>query len=446
MTSYLIRNATIVDSGSVCVSDILVRNERIERIDPEINTKNLRIEEVLAEGLYLIPGLIDDQVHFREPGLIHKGEIQTESMAAVAGGVTSYMDMPNTIPQSTTLEHLEEKYLLASKKSFANYSFYFGATNDNSSTLKKINPGVVCGIKVFMGSSTGNMLVDDEQALESIFRESPMLIAVHCEDEKCIQKEIEIHRERYGENIPFSCHPDIRNAEACYLSSSRAVALAKKHQSRLHLLHLSTAKELDLLDNTKTLRNKKITAEACIHHLWFSREDYDSLGSRIKWNPSIKEKSDKEALLQAVNDDRIDIIATDHAPHSWEEKSKSYLHCPSGGPSVQHGLLIMLELYHQNKISIESIVRKMCHAPADIFRIRERGYIREGYYADLALIDLSKGLTIKKEELLYKCQWSPFEGIQTQSSVHSCFVNGLRMYHQGKICGKASGKRLHFDR
>lgn len=443
--SFIIRNATIINEGKIFSSDILIENGLIKQIGKSISS-NKNYKEINAEGLHLFPGVIDDQVHFREPGLTHKGDIYSESKAAVAGGITSYMEMPNTIPNTLTQELLEEKYRIASKKSLANFSFYMGASNNNLAEVLKTNSGKVCGIKIFMGSSTGNMLVDNAAALENIFSNSPMLIAVHCEDESTIRKNLTDYKEKYGDNIPVKFHPLIRSDEACYKSSSFAVALAKKHNTRLHILHISSEKEISLFDNSIPLDKKRITAEACIHHLWFSDEDYERLGNFIKWNPAIKTIKDREAIFNAMLDNHIDIIATDHAPHTIEEKQNIYTKAPSGGPLVQHSLAAMLELYHQKKITLEKIAEKMSHAPAMCFHVLQRGFIREGYYADLVLVNLKSPQKVTKENLLSKCAWSPFERITFNSSVSHTFVNGNLVYEQGKFNEGKKGKRLLFAR
>ncbi|HNO71513.1 MAG TPA: dihydroorotase, partial [Bacteroidia bacterium] len=433
MPSILIKNANIVNEGKTFKGSVLIEDDKIKKVShSSINISSTTVID--AQGKYLLPGVIDDQVHFREPGLIHKAEIYTESRAAVAGGVTSYMEMPNTIPNTLTQELLEEKYQRAKQVSLANYSFFMGASNNNIDEVLKTNPRNVCGIKIFMGSSTGNMLVDNSDTLEKVFSQCKLLIATHCEDEETIRKNLEIYKAKYGDDIPVKYHPLIRSAEACYKSSSLAVALAKKHNARLHILHISTAKELELFDNKIPLKEKRITAEACIHHLWFSDEDYEAKGNLIKWNPAIKSKQDRDALLQGVIDNKIDVICTDHAPHTLEEKKQSYLKAPSGGPLVQHSLVAMLEFVHQKKITIEKVVEKMSHAVADCFQIEERGYIREGYFADLVLVDFSSS---KKEsdteQLFYKCGWSPFEGTTFHSQVTHTFVNGHLTFHNGKI-------------
>ncbi len=440
----LIKNASIVNEGKIVEGDVLITGERIEKISHSISHPTATIID--ASGKYLFPGVIDDQVHFREPGLTHKGDIHSESRAAVAGGVTTFMEMPNTIPNALTQELLEDKYVIASKKSPANYSFFMGASNDNMEEVLKTDAKNVCGIKIFMGSSTGNMLVDSESTLEAIFSRSPMLIATHCEDEATIRRNMEKFRSQFGEDVPMQYHPQIRSEEACYLSSSMAVALAKKHNTRLHILHISTAKELGLFRNDIPLKDKRITAEACIHHLWFDECDYATLGSKIKWNPAIKTVHDKDAILQGVLDDHIDVIATDHAPHTIEDKNQTYFKAPSGGPLVQHSLVAMLELYHRKKITLEKIALKMSHAVADCFRIAERGYIREGYYADIVLADLNAAWTVSKSNLLYKCGWSPFEGTTFSSKVTHTLVSGHLAYCDGKLDESQKGKRILFDR
>ncbi|MCC6385551.1 MAG: dihydroorotase [Bacteroidia bacterium] len=444
MKSYVIRNAAIVNEGKIDYGDLLIKGGRIEKTGKQLEIPE-QVEEINAEGLYLMPGVIDDQVHFREPGLTHKAEIYSESRAAVAGGITSYMEMPNTLPNTLTQQLLEEKYQLASKKSLANYSFYMGVSNDNLNEVLKTDSTHVCGIKIFMGSSTGNMLVDKAETLEAVFSNSPMLIATHCEDEATIRHNLERFKMEYGEDIPMWCHPLIRNEEACYLSSSFALSLAKKHGSRLHVLHVSTAKETGLFDNMHPLKMKKITSEACIHHLWFSDEDYQQLGKLIKWNPAIKTKADRDGLLKGLLDNRIDVIATDHAPHTWKEKNQPYSKAPSGGPLVQHALQVMLELYKQGKIPIDRVVEKMSHAVADCFSINERGYIREGYYADLVLVDLNKRQRVTKENLLYKCRWSPFEGTEFSSTVTHTFVNGHLAFNKGSFDEAQLGMRMTFS-
>ena len=445
MATTLIKNATIVNEGKSFIGNVLIENNYIVKVsENEINTIPNNIID--ASGLYLFPGCIDDQVHFREPGLTHKGEIYTEAKASVSGGITSFMEMPNTIPNTFTQELLEEKYQRASEVSLANYSFFMGASNDNIDEVLKTNPSNVCGIKVFMGSSTGNMLVDKKETLEALFSKCKMLIATHCEDEEIIKNNLAIYKEKYGDDVPMEFHPLIRSEEACYKSSSLAVQLAKKYNTRLHILHISTAKELDLFDNTIPLKQKRITAEACIHHLWFSDEDYKIKGSLIKWNPSVKTKEDRDAILQGVLDNKIDVIATDHAPHTIEEKNQTYFKAPSGGPLVQHSLVTMLELYHQGKITLEKIAEKMAHAVADCFQIEKRGYIKEGYFADLVLVDIHNAWKVEKSNLLYKCKWSPFEGFTFHSKVTHTFVNGKLIYDNGTFNELEKGQRLTFLR
>jgi dihydroorotase len=443
MRSYLIKNASVVNEGKIEQKDVFVKGGRIERIGKSLDLKE-NYEEIDATGKYLMPGLIDDQVHFREPGLTHKGDLCTEPKAAVAGGITSFMEMPNTVPNTLTQELLEKKYELAKQKSLANYSFYMGVSRDNLEEVFKTDPKNVCGIKVFMGSSTGNMLVDDEHVLNKLFAGTEMLIAAHCEDEQTIKNNLNRFKKEYGDDIRAEHHPEIRNEEACYLSSSRAVALAKKHNSRLHILHISTAKELSLFDAEIPLTEKKITAEACIHHLWFQEEDYRQKGMLIKWNPAIKSIEDRNAVFAGVLQNKIDVIATDHAPHTIEEKSQHYLSAPSGGPLVQHSLVALLEFYKLEKISLEKIVEKACHNPAILFRIKERGFIREGYFADLVLVDLNSSWTVEKENILYKCKWSPFEGETFSSKVTHTFVNGNLVYNNGKFNENIKGERLKF--
>ncbi len=445
MATTLIKNATIVNEGKSFIGNVLIENNYIVKVsENEINTIPNNIID--ASGLYLFPGCIDDQVHFREPGLTHKGEIYTEAKASVSGGITSFMEMPNTIPNTFTQELLEEKYQRASEVSLANYSFFMGASNDNIDEVLKTNPSNVCGIKVFMGSSTGNMLVDKKETLEALFSKCKMLIATHCEDEEIIKNNLAIYKEKYGDDVPMEFHPLIRSEEACYKSSSLAVQLAKKYNTRLHILHISTAKELDLFDNTIPLKQKRISAEACIHHLWFSDEDYKIKGSLIKWNPSVKTKEDRDAILQGVLDNKIDVIATDHAPHTIEEKNQTYFKAPSGGPLVQHSLVTMLELYHQGKITLEKIAEKMAHAVADCFQIEKRGYIKEGYFADLVLVDIHNSWKVEKSNLLYKCKWSPFEGFTFHSKVTHTFVNGKLIYDNGTFNELEKGQRLTFLR
>jgi len=444
MNSYLIKNATIVNEGSSFVGDLLVENGIIKKIDSSITINSMTVID--ASGKYLIPGLIDDQVHFREPGLTHKATIGSESRAAVAGGITTFIEMPNTVPQATNQQLLQDKFNIAEKTSFANYSFMFGGTNDNLEELLKTDPKTVAGIKLFLGSSTGNMLVDNLEVLENIFSSTKLIISVHCEDEETIKKNTAEHKAQYGENIPIELHPVIRSEEACYLSSSRAIELAKKTGARLHVFHVSTAKETTLFRNDIPLEEKQITSEVCVHHLWFSDQDYKEKGTHIKWNPAVKTAADRQGLWKALLDDRLDIIATDHAPHTLEEKSNSYLKAPSGGPLVQHALLALLEKVSEKVISIEKLVEKACHNPAIIFQIENRGFIREGYYADLVLIDLKAPQTVCKENILYKCGWSPFEGTTFSSSVTHTFVNGVLMYHEGVFNNEVKGKRITFNR
>ena len=440
----LIKNSTIVNEGEVFKADVLIENQKIKKIDSNININAQKT--INAKGLYLIPGVIDDQVHFREPGLTHKADIYTESKAAVAGGITSFMEMPNTKPQVLTQKLLEEKFAIASKKSLANYSFFMGASNDNLEEVLKTNPKNVGAIKIFMGSSTGNMLVDNKDILEKIFSKSNMLIAVHCEDESIIQQNITNAKNKFGKDIPVSEHPNIRSEEACYKSSSMAIELAKKHNTRLHVFHISTEKETNLFDNSTKLKNKKITSEVCIHHLWFEENDYKKKGTLIKWNPAVKNKKDKDGLLKALLDNKIDVVASDHAPHTLKEKANSYFKCPSGGPLVQHALPAMLELVKQDKINLEKVVEKMCHNPAICFNIEKRGFIRENYFADLVLVNLNSPWKVDKNNILYKCGWSPFEGEKFHSKITHTFINGHLIYQNGVFDEKHKGKRLTFDR
>ena len=446
MNRILIKNAKIVNEGSIFEGDVLIENDLIVEISDSISLKTSDCKVVDAEGSYLIPGAIDDQVHFREPGLTHKGDIESESRAAVAGGITSFIEQPNTVPNAVTQEILEDKYVIASEKSFANYSFMMGATNDNLEEVLKTNPKNVAGIKIFLGSSTGNMLVDKEETLEKIFSSTPMLIAVHCEDETTIQNNLAIFKEQYGDDIPVTAHHLIRSAEACYISSSKAVTLAKKTGARLHIFHLSTAKEMELFTNKIPLEDKKITAEVCVHHLWFTDEDYKTKGNLIKWNPAVKTAEDRKELWKALNDGRIDVVATDHAPHTKEEKSQSYLKAPSGGPLVQHAVIAMFEAHHQGKITVEKIVEKMCHNPAKIFKIEKRGFVKEGYFADLVIINPSLPWSVKPENILAKCGWSPFENYTFKSRITHTFVNGELVYNNFKVKDIRAGKRLLFDR
>lgn len=445
LQSYFISGATIVNEGSIFPGNVLIENGIITDISEGDHTPPENAVVIDASGKYLIPGVIDDQVHFRDPGLTHKGDIYTESRAAVAGGVTSFMDMPNTVPNTLTQELLEEKYSAASGKSLANYSFYMGVSNSNLEEVLKTDPAKVCGIKVFLGASTGNMLVDNLETLDNLFRQAPALIAVHCEDEPTIRENLDYYKKQYGEEIPVEVHHLIRSREACYKSSAFAVGLAKKYGTRLHILHLSTADEMSLFSNAPSDGNKRITAEVCVHHLWFSDEDYKSRGTSIKWNPAIKEASDREALMQALTDNRIDVIATDHAPHTAEEKMKPYLSCPSGGPLVQHSLVAMLEKVQRGDISLELVIEKMCHAPARIFKVDRRGFIRKGYYADLVLVDPKSPWTVSKDNILYKCGWSPFEGLTFNSKITHTFVGGHLAYAHGQFDESRKGTRLMFN-
>ncbi len=443
---FIIKQARIVNEGRQFTGDVYVRGGIIEKV---LEGENLSAEKgwaiILADGLWLLPGVIDDHVHFREPGLEYKADIFTESRAAVAGGVTSFMEMPNTDPPALTQELLEKKYALAAQKSLANYSFYIGASNDNLKEVLRTDPTRVCGVKVFMGSSTGNILMDDEKALEAIFAKVPMLIATHCEDENTIQNNNAKFYKALGMKANASIHPKIRTARACYLSSSKAVSLARKFGTRLHILHLSTAGEMELFDNSIPLKEKKITAEVCVHHLWFSDKDYHARGNLVKWNPAIKTEADRKALFEALLDDRLDVVATDHAPHALEEKQRPYFQAPSGGPMVQHSLMAMLEFVHQKKISIEKVVEKMCHNPAVLFSIKNRGFIRPGYAADLVLVDRNKTWKVKKSNILYKCGWSPLEGTRFHSQVQMTFVNGQLVYDRGIIHENIRGERLLFS-
>ncbi|RAJ31667.1 dihydroorotase [Pedobacter cryoconitis] len=444
MNTILIKAATLVNEGKIYVADVFIKDGLIEEISPVINRS--ADQEINAEGLHLLPGMIDDQVHFREPGLTHKADIFTESMAAVAGGITSFMEMPNTVPNTLTQSLLADKYQIASEMSLANYSFFMGASNDNIEEVLKTDPAQVCGIKVFMGSSTGNMLVDNEQVLDNIFREAPMLVATHCEDELTIRTNMAAFKEKYGENITIDMHPLIRNDEACYISSSLAVSLAKKHNTRLHILHISTAREIALFDAITPLKDKRITAEACVHHLWFSDQDYATKGNLIKWNPAVKTATDRDAILKGVLDGHIDVIATDHAPHTIEEKAQTYLKAPAGGPLVQHALSALLEMYHQGKITLEKIVEKTAHNVATCFQIDRRGFIREGYWADLVLVALNDPVKVTKANILYKCGWSPFEGETFKADITHTFISGNLAYQKGKFMTNETGKRLTFNR
>ncbi|TXK76657.1 dihydroorotase [Mesonia sp. K4-1] len=446
MKKILIKNAKIVNEGIVRDGEVYIEDDIIKEVADIISVKSHDVQVIDAEGQYLLPGVIDDQVHFREPGLTHKEDIASGSRAAVAGGITSFIEMPNTKPQTTTIELLEEKFATAKESSVANYSFMFGGTNDNLEEIKKINPKNTAALKLFLGSSTGNMLVDDEKTLEEIFKHSPVLIAVHCEDEQTIKDNLAKHKEEFGDDIPMVYHPKIRSEEACYLSSSKAVKLAKKTGARLHVFHLSTAKELSLFDGKKPLKDKKITAEVCIHHLWFNNSDYEQKGTRIKWNPAVKTEKDQKALFKALLEDKLDVIATDHAPHTKEEKDQIYTKAPSGGPLVQHALPAMLEFYHQDKITLPKIVEKMCHNPAILFQIGKRGYIKEGYKADLVLVDLNAPWTVQKDNILYKCGWSPFEKTTFKSRITHTFVNGKLVYKNFKVLEVKNAERLMFDR
>lgn len=446
MGLLLIKDAHIVNEGTIMRGDVLVKDGIITEIAETISAKSSDVNIYDAEGNYLLPGVIDDQVHFREPGLTHKATIATESRAAVAGGITSFIEMPNTNPQTTTIEKLEEKFDIAARDSVANYSFMFGGTNHNLDEILKVDKKKVAGLKLFLGSSTGDMLVDDENVLEKIFEATDLLISTHCEDEDTIRKNLAIYRERYGEDIPIQFHHVIRSEEACYISSSRAIELAKKTNARLHVFHLSTGKETALFDNSIPLAEKRITSEVCIHHLWFSDEDYEEKGTHIKWNPAVKTAQDRDTLFQALLDDKIDVIATDHAPHTLEEKANVYTSAPSGGPLVQHALPAMLEFYHRGKISLEKIVEKMCHNPAILFEVEKRGYIKKGYKADLVLVDLNAPWTVQKDNILYKCGWSPFEGTTFKSRVTHTFVNGNLVHKNFKVYEGNRGERLTFDR
>ena len=441
----LIKNAQIVNEGKIFKSNVLIENDLISKISTNISEENIS-KIIDAEGKFLIPGVIDDQVHFREPGLTWKGDIESESKAAIAGGITSFIEQPNTVPNAVTQELLEEKYKIASEKSYANFGFSMGGTNDNLEEVLKTNPKNVPAIKLFLGSSTGNMLVDNPKILEEIFSKVKMPICVHCEDETTIRKNTEIYKEKFGEDIPVKFHHLIRSEEACYLSSSKAVELAKKTGARLHIYHLSTAKETELFRNDIPLKEKKITAEVCVHHLHFTNEDYETKGSLIKWNPAVKTEKDKNGLWEALLDDRIDVIATDHAPHTLEEKSQKYLKCPSGAPLVQHSLNVMLEYYRNGKISLEKIVEKMCHNPAILFEIEKRGFVKEGYKADLVLVNLEQNYTVSKENILYKCGWSPLENETFHLEITHTFVNGNLVFENGKFSEQKFGERLIFER
>lgn len=445
MSTFLIKNAKIVNEGKIFEGDVLIEDELISKVEKSISAKpNYTVLD--AESSYLLPGAIDDQVHFREPGLTHKGTIASESRAAVAGGITSFIEQPNTVPNAVTQELLEDKYQIAASSSYANYSFMMGGTNDNLEEILKTNPRNVAGLKLFLGSSTGDMLVDSSASLEKIFSNTNLLIAVHSEDETTVKNNLEKYKAEYGDDIPVKFHPEIRSVEACYKSTERVIALAKKTGARLHVFHLSTAKELDLFTNKIPLEEKQITAEVCIHHLWFTDEDYATKGNFIKWNPAVKTAIDRDALWKALLNDTIDVIATDHAPHTLEEKKQVYTKAPSGGPLVQHALVALFEAHYQGKISVEKIVEKFCHNPAKIFKIEKRGFIREGYYADLVLVQPQQPWTVKKENILYKCGWSPFEGVNFKARISHTFVNGKLVYQNGKVKEILAGKRLLFDR
>ena len=446
MNTILIKNAKIVNEGTIVNGDVYIEGNYIVEIADQISAKSPDTRVIDAEGQFLLPGVIDDQVHFREPGLTHKANIETESRAAISGGITSFIEMPNTNPQTTTIEKLDEKFEIARKTSYANYSFMFGGTNDNLEEILKVDPKKVAALKLFLGSSTGNMLVDNPEVLEKIFSSTDLLIAVHCEDEATIKKNTEKYVEEYGEDIPMKYHPIIRSEEACYISSSKAIALAKKTGARLHVFHLSTGKETNLFTNKIPLSKKKITAEVCVHHLWFTDKDYEEKGTHIKWNPAVKTQKDKDALWKALLDDRIDVIATDHAPHTQDEKNNVYTKAPSGGPLVQHALPSMLEAYHQNKISIEKIVEKMCHNPAILFQVEKRGYIKEGFFADLVLVDINKPWTVTKDNIFYKCGWSPFEGSTFKSRITHTLVNGNLVYKNFEFSEEKKGMQLTFNR
>ena len=444
MAGTLLKNARIVNEGSITEGDLLILEDRIAKIESDIKGEDHQVLDL--NGNFVLPGIIDDQVHFREPGLTHKGDIASESRAAIAGGITSFMEQPNTMPQTTTIAKLEEKFGMASKASFANYSFLFGGTNDNLEELKKLDKLSCSGVKLFLGSSTGNMLVDDEKVLESIFRNTEMVISAHCEDETTIRENLSHYQNMYGDDIPIHLHPIIRSEKACYLSSSKAIALAEKTAARLHVFHLSTGVETSLFRNDIPLDQKKITAEVCIHHLWFSDEDYKKKGTLIKWNPAVKTSKDREMLWEALLDDHIDVVATDHAPHTFKEKDQVYTKAPSGGPLVQHALPAMLDKYHEKKISMERIVEKMCHNPAILFQIEKRGFLREGYYADIAIVNPDHAWEVSKNNIAYKCGWSPFEGHTFKSAVTHTFVNGHLAYENGNYSKQKKAMRLTFKR
>ena len=444
--SILIKNAQIINEGNNFAGDVLIEGQYIKEIATSISVENSNVTIIDAKGNYLLPGVIDDQVHFREPGLTHKATMESESKAAISGGITSFIEMPNTNPQATTIDKLEDKFQIASKTSSANYSFMFGGTNDNLEEILKVDCRKVAGLKLFLGSSTGNMLVDNPEVLEKIFESTDLLISVHCEDEDTIKHNTAHYLKTYGENIPIKYHPKIRSAEACYISSSKAVALAKKTGARLHVFHLTTAKEMELFSNNKPLKEKKITAEVCVHHLWFSDTDYEAKGTFIKWNPAVKSAKDRAALWEALLSDKIDVIATDHAPHTIEEKSNSYMKAPSGGPLVQHALVAMMEACHNGRISVEKMVEKMCHNPAILFQIEKRGYIKQGYFADLVLVNPNNPWTVKKDNILYKCGWSPFEGTTFNSRISHTIVNGVIVYENERFTNANAAMRLTFNR
>ncbi|TMU55442.1 dihydroorotase [Flagellimonas algicola] len=444
MSKTLLKNAKVVNENQIFETDILLDGALISRIDSDISDEHAQVIDL--KGDLLLPGIIDDQVHFREPGLTHKGSISTESKAAIAGGITTFMEQPNTNPQTTTIEKLEEKFAVAAKDSFANYSFLFGGTNDNLEELKRLDKNACSGVKLFLGSSTGNMLVDNEEVLEKIFTNTEMVISAHCEDESTIRASMAHYTQQYGDDIPIKLHPIIRSSEACYLSSSKAIALAQKTGARLHVFHVSTGIETDLFTNTIPLEDKKITSEVCIHHLWFSDEEYEEKGTLIKWNPAVKTAADREKLWEALLDDRIDIVATDHAPHTLEEKNNPYTKAPSGGPLVQHALLAMLQKEEEGKIGLGKMVEKMCHNPAKLFDLDRRGFIREGYYADLVQVNRNSQNPVKKSNILYKCGWSPFEGVTFGSEIVRTFVNGHLAFDQGNFSTERKAKRLTFNR
>ena len=445
MNKLLINNITIINEGTRTIGDIYIEGEFIKKIGVKLKLDN-SIKIINGNGLIAIPGMIDDQVHFREPGLTHKGDIKSESKAAIAGGVTSYFEMPNTFPNTISVKELNKKIQIATENSFANFSFMFGGTNENLNEIQKIDINQVAGIKIFLGSSTGEMLIDDIGSIENIFKNTSLPISAHCEDEKTIKDNTKYFKNLYGEDIPISAHPKIRNHEACFKSSNFAVNLAKKTGSTLNVFHISTAKELDLFDNTIDLKDKKITSEVCAHHLWFTDEDYNELGSKIKWNPSIKSRSDRDALWQAIKDNRIDIIASDHAPHTIEEKNNKYLNCPSGGPMVQHTLLSLFQNCEKYGVTYEKIVEKTSHNPATIFKVNKRGFLREGFYADIVLIDTNSPTFVTKESLLYKCGWSPFEGQKFNNSIYKTILNGNIVYEDGKVNSIPCGKKITFNR